>query len=113
MRPRLGFQKGFSLIELMIAMAIGLFLVAVVGVLFVNSKVTYFGPGREFARSGEFSICGRVVRAPGSHCRLSRDPIRPVASDGRPLRAGVFVRFRWNCDRRYGWSFKCARRNHA
>ena len=33
MRPRLGFQKGFSLIELMIAMAIGLFLVAVVGIL--------------------------------------------------------------------------------
>ncbi len=35
------FQRGVTLIELMVAIVIGLFLVAVVGILFVNSKVTY------------------------------------------------------------------------
>ena len=34
-------SKGFSLVELMVAMAIGLFVVMVVGMLYVNSKTTY------------------------------------------------------------------------
>jgi len=71
MRPRLGFQKGFSLIELMIAMAIGLFLVAVVGVLFVNSKVTYLAQDAS-SRVQENSryaaeLFGRQVRTAGFH----------------------------------------------
>ena len=71
MRPRLGFQKGFSLIELMIAMAIGLFLVAVVGVLFVNSKVTYLAQDAS-SRVQENSryaaeLFGRQARTAGFH----------------------------------------------
>lgn len=36
-----GGERGFTLVELMVAVAIGLFLVSTVGVLFVNSKRTY------------------------------------------------------------------------
>lgn len=36
-----GRERGFTLVELMVAVAIGLFLVSTVGVLFVNSKRTY------------------------------------------------------------------------
>ena len=63
-------QQGFSLIELMVAMAIGLFLVAVVGVLFVNSKVTYLAQdansrAQENARFG-LELLAQQVRSAGA-----------------------------------------------
>lgn len=70
-RRRSGSQTGFSLIELMVAMAIGLFLVAVVGILFVNSKVTYLAQDAS-SRVQENSrytaeLFGRQIRTAGFH----------------------------------------------
>ena len=63
-------QHGFSLIELMVAMAIGLFLVTVIGVLFVNSKVTYLAQDansrvQENSRFG-VELLGQQIRSAGA-----------------------------------------------
>ena len=63
-------EQGFSLIELMIAMAIGLFLVMVIGVLFVNSKVTYLAQDansrvQENSRFG-LELLGQQLRSAGA-----------------------------------------------
>jgi len=63
-------QHGFSLIELMVAMAIGLFLVTVIGVLFVNSKVTYLAQDansrvQENSRFG-LELLGQQIRSAGA-----------------------------------------------
>lgn len=63
-------QCGFSLIELLVAMAIGLFLVTVIGVLFVNSKVTYLAQDansrvQENSRFG-LELLGQQIRSAGS-----------------------------------------------
>lgn len=63
-------QCGFSLIELMVAMAIGLFLVAVIGVLFINSKATYSlqDANSRLQENSRFAVdvLGRHVRMAGS-----------------------------------------------
>ena len=63
-------QYGFSLFELLVAMAIGLFLVTVIGVLFVNSKVTYLAQDansrvQENSRFG-LELLGQQIRSAGS-----------------------------------------------
>ena len=64
-----GRQAGLSLVELMVAMVIGLFVVASVSILFVNSKKTYLAQDansrmQESARYA-YELLGRQVRLAG------------------------------------------------
>lgn len=64
-------ERGFSLVELMVAIAIGLFLVAVVAVLFVSAKTTYLAQDansrlQENARYAT-ELFGRQIRSAGYH----------------------------------------------
>jgi len=68
--PEAATQRGLSLIELMIAMVIGLFLIAVIGVLFVNSKTTYLSQdaNSRLQENARFAIelLGRQARMAGA-----------------------------------------------
>lgn len=67
--PRADRQRGFSLVELMVAMVIGLFVVASVGMLFVSSKRTYLtqDANSRLQESARFIVdyLGRQVRMAG------------------------------------------------
>jgi len=62
-------EGGFTLVELMVAIAIGLFLISVVGVLFVNSKRTYLAQdaNSRVQESSRYAteFLGRQVRESG------------------------------------------------
>jgi type IV pilus assembly protein PilW len=71
LRPSDKTQYGMSLIELMIAMTIGLFLVGVVAALFIGSKQTYRSQDNlaRLQESGRFAIklLGKNIREAGYH----------------------------------------------
>ena len=97
MREKSVSQFGFSLVELMVAMTIGLFLVAVIGVLFVNSRATYLAQdaNSRVQENSRFAVelLARQIRAAGdpgiSFVTLNPSnpfaPLPPTTFSGTPI----------------------------
>ena len=60
-------QRGLTLVELMIAMLLGVFLIGGLLQIFISSKQTYQNAGRLIQIAGEWPVCDRFYHSGYSH----------------------------------------------